>query len=46
MVCYNFLVLKVYHYFSNTFFTGVSEDIKKLVDRVNKKSWGWMNDTY
>ena len=21
-------------------------DIKKLVDRVNKKAWGWMNDTY
>jgi hypothetical protein len=24
----------------------LDEDIKKLVDRVNKKSWGWMNDTY
>ncbi len=24
----------------------LDEDIKKLVDRVNKKAWGWMNDTY
>ena len=21
------------------------EDIKNLVDKVNKKAWGWMNDT-
>ena len=24
----------------------LDEDIKKLVDKVNKKAWGWMNDTY
>jgi len=24
----------------------LDDDIKKLVDRVNKKAWGWMNDTY
>ena len=24
----------------------LDEDIKKLVDKVDKKAWGWMNDTY
>ena len=24
----------------------IDEDIKKLVDKVDKKAWGWMNDTY
>ena len=24
----------------------LDEDVEKLVNKVDKKSWGWMNDTY
>jgi len=24
----------------------LDEDVKKLINKVNKKAWGWQNDTY
>jgi hypothetical protein len=24
----------------------LDEDVEKLVNKVDKKAWGWMNDTY
>jgi len=24
----------------------LDEDVEKLVSKVDKKAWGWMNDTY